>query len=85
MQVRLNNEGFFIEKDGQLIAKGRRDGRLFILDSNEVKSSVHTSDSDDSAHSLDSEFGVPITRTPGVKKVLKSTNEKLHRSSRVKT
>ena len=26
MQVRFNNEGCFIEKDGRLIAKGRRDG-----------------------------------------------------------
>ena len=85
MQVRFNNEGCFIEKDGRLIAKGRRDGRLFILDSNEVKSSVHTSDSDDSAHSLDSEFGVPIMRKPGVKKVLTTTNEKLRRSSQAKT
>ena len=30
-----------------------------------------------SAPSLDSEFGVPIMRTPGVKKALTSTNEKL--------
>ena len=42
-------------------------------------------DSDDSAHSLDSELGVPIMRTPGVKKALTSTNEKLRRSSRAKT
>ena len=41
MQVRFNNEGCFIEKDGRLIAKGRRDGRLFILDSNEVKSAMY--------------------------------------------
>ena len=37
MQVRFNNDGCFIEKDGRVIAKGRRDGHLFILDSNEVK------------------------------------------------
>ena len=41
MQVRFNNEGCFIEKDGRLIAKGPRDGRLFILDSNEVKSAMY--------------------------------------------
>ena len=41
MQVRFNNECCFIEKDGRLIAKGRRDGRLFILDSNEVKSAMY--------------------------------------------
>ena len=41
MQVRFNNEGCFIEKDGRLIAKGWRDGRLFIPDSNEVKSAMN--------------------------------------------
>ena len=41
MQVRFNNEGCFIEKDGRLIARGRRDGHLFILDSNEVKSAMY--------------------------------------------
>ena len=41
MQVHFNNEGCFIEKDGRLIAKGRRDGRLFILDSNEVKPAMY--------------------------------------------
>ena len=41
MQVRVNNEGCFIEKHGRLIAKGRRDSRLFILDSNEVKSAIY--------------------------------------------
>ena len=42
------------------------------------------SDSDVSAHSLDNEFGVPIMRTPNVKKALTPTNEKLWRSSREK-
>ena len=48
---------------------------------------VHPDDSnlDDSALSLDSEFGVPIMRTPRVKKALKTTNEKLRRSSQAKT
>ena len=41
MQVRFNNDRCFIEKDGRVIAKGRRDGRLFILDSNEVKSAKY--------------------------------------------
>ena len=41
MQVRFNNEGCFIEKDGRVIAKGWRDGHLFILDSNEVKSAMY--------------------------------------------
>ena len=41
-------------------------------------------DSDVSAPSLDSEFGVPIMRTPGVKKALTVANEKLYRSSRAK-
>mgnify|MGYP000096563728 CR=1 FL=1 len=42
------------------------------------------SDSDVSACSLDSEFGVPIKRSPEVKKALTSANEKLRRSSRAK-
>ena len=41
-------------------------------------------DSDGSTPSLDSEFGVPIMRTPGVKKALSSASEKLRRSSREK-
>ena len=41
MQVRFNNNKCFIEKDGRVIAKGRRDGRLFILDSNEVKPAMY--------------------------------------------
>ena len=41
MQVRFDNDGCFIEKDDRLIAKGWRDGRLFILDSNEVKSAIY--------------------------------------------
>ena len=40
-QIRFNNEGCFIEKDDRLIAKGRREGRMFILDSNEVKSAMY--------------------------------------------
>ena len=40
--------------------------------------------SDVLALSLDSEFSLPIMRTPGVKKALTSANEKLHRSSRAK-
>ena len=41
-------------------------------------------DSDVSAPSLDSEFGVSIMRTPRVKKALTVANEKLYRSSRAK-
>ena len=41
-------------------------------------------DSDVSARSLDSDFGVSIMRTPRVKKALTSANEKLYRSSRAK-
>ena len=51
----------------------------------EVEVHPDDSNSDDSALSLDSDFGVPIMRTPGVKKALTSTNEKLRRSSRAKT
>ena len=42
------------------------------------------SDSDASARSLDSEFGVPIMQTPIVKKGLTSANENLRRSSRAR-
>ena len=41
MQVRFNNDGCFIEKDGRVIAKGLRDGHPFILDSNDVKSAMY--------------------------------------------
>ena len=41
MQVRFNNEGCFIAKDGRLIARGWREGRMFILNSNEAKSSMY--------------------------------------------
>ena len=37
----------------------------------------HESDVDGLAHSFDSDFGVPIMRTPGVKKDLATTNEKI--------
>ena len=32
-QVHFNDKGCFIEKEGRLIARGRREGRIFILDS----------------------------------------------------
>ena len=41
MQLRFNNDRCFIEKDSRVIAKGRRDGRLFILESNEVKPAMY--------------------------------------------
>ena len=41
MQVQFNQSGCFIEKDGRLIARGWRDGRMFILDSNEVKLAIY--------------------------------------------
>ena len=37
MQVRFNHEGCFIEKEGWIIACGRREGQIFILDSHEMK------------------------------------------------
>ena len=45
------------------------------------------SDGNESAHSLDSEYGgldVPIMRTPRAKKALTMANEKLYHSSREK-
>ena len=40
IQLRFNNEGCFIEKDDQIIAHSRREGRMFILESSEVKSAM---------------------------------------------
>ena len=40
MQVRFNSEGCFIEKDNGLIAHGRQEGRMSILESKEVKSAM---------------------------------------------
>ena len=37
MQVRFNQGDCFIEKKGRLIVCGRREGRMFILESNEVR------------------------------------------------
>ena len=36
MQVWFTHLGCFIEEEGQVIAQGRRDGRMFILDTNDV-------------------------------------------------
>ena len=36
MQVRFTHLGCFIEEEGQIIAQGRKDGRMFILDTNDV-------------------------------------------------
>ena len=35
MQVRFTHLGCFIEEEGRVILQGRRDGRMFILDSND--------------------------------------------------
>ena len=40
MQLHFNNGGCFIEKNGRLIARGRRQGQMFILDLDEVISSM---------------------------------------------
>ena len=40
MQVLFTHLGCFIEEEGQLIAQGRRDGRMFILDINDVGTSM---------------------------------------------
>ena len=46
MQVRFHNEGCFNEKDGRLIAHGRREGRMFILESNKVRSAMFAMSTD---------------------------------------
>ena len=37
MQVKFNQIGCFIEKHGKLIAKGKRQGRMFFLDVDMLK------------------------------------------------
>ena len=41
LQVRFNNKGSFIKKKGRLIAKGHREGQMFILDLDEEKSAMY--------------------------------------------
>ena len=41
-QVRFTNLGCFIEEEGQVIAQGRRDGRMFILDTNDDGTTMFT-------------------------------------------
>ena len=36
IQVRFTHHGFFIEEDGKIIAQGCQEGRMFILDTNDV-------------------------------------------------
>ena len=40
MQVQFHEGGCFIEKKGRIIARRRREGRMFILDSHEMKSAM---------------------------------------------
>ena len=40
MQVRLAHIGCFIEEEGQIIAQGCREGRMFILDNNDVRTAM---------------------------------------------
>ena len=42
MQVWFTHLGCFIEEEGQVIAQGRRDGRMFILDTNDVGTAMFT-------------------------------------------
>ena len=40
MQVQFKHEGCFMEKHDRLVARGRREGQMFILDLNEIKSAM---------------------------------------------
>ena len=40
MHVRFTHLGCFIKEEGQVIAQGRRDVRMFILDTNDVGTSM---------------------------------------------
>ena len=44
IQDRFNDGGCFIEKDGQLIAHDQTEGRMFILDSHDMKSAMYAKD-----------------------------------------
>ena len=46
MQVRFTHLGCFIEEEGQVIAQGRRDGRMFILDTNDIVAEIRACVSD---------------------------------------
>ena len=41
MQVQFNRDRYFIEDGGQLIAHGRREGRMFILDTKDVGTAMY--------------------------------------------
>ena len=40
MQVQFTHLGCFIEEDGKVITQGRREGRMFILETNEVRTNI---------------------------------------------
>ena len=40
MQVRFTHLGCFIKEEGQIIAQGQREGRMFILDTNDVDTAM---------------------------------------------
>ena len=42
MQVRYTHLGCFIEEEGQIIAQGRQEGRMFILDTNDIGPAMFT-------------------------------------------
>ena len=42
MQVRFTHLGCFIKEEGQIIVQRRREGRMFILDTNDVSTSLFT-------------------------------------------
>ena len=36
MEVRFTHQGCFIEEEGKIIAQGREEGRMFILEMNDI-------------------------------------------------
>ena len=42
MQVRFTHLGCFIEEEGKVIAQGRREGKMFILNTNDVETALLT-------------------------------------------
>ena len=44
MEVRFTHLGCFIEEEGRVIAQGRRDGRMFILDSTDGGNAISQED-----------------------------------------
>ena len=67
MQVRFTHLGCFIEEEGQVIVQGRRDGRMFILDTNDVGTAMFAKGQKSSWISTCGISGLAMSTTKGFK------------------